>query len=110
MNMALDELEQAFQEWRSTKKTSRERVPRELLERARGLAGQFSENEILRRCGLPKRRVFPKQKSKRPEFVEIPSEVVATPITVEIRSRDQLISVTLPASTDLGTLFSALTS
>ena len=110
--MALDELEQAFQEWRSTKKTSRERVPRELLERARGLAGHFSENEILRRCGLPKRRVFPKPQLEPAEFVEIPTEMTAmpTPITIEIRSRDQLISVTLPASTDLGTLFSALTS
>lgn len=111
MDTALDELEKSFHAWRSAKKSARDRVPESLLCQARELGGSFSEIEISRRCRLARARLFPDGKTGAAGFVELPGFSVPTAITVDIRSkRGDRITVTLPACTDLGTLFTALRS
>lgn len=48
----LDELGELFSQWRSKKTSRSERTPKELIQQARVLRGQFSDAEISRRLGI----------------------------------------------------------
>jgi hypothetical protein len=110
MSAALDELAKAVAEWRATK-GKYEHMPRPLIEQARALAAEIPESEICARLSLRRSKLFPK--AAAPAFVELPPVPQATqplPMTVEIRHAGRVVLVQLPASVELGVLFSALRS
>lgn len=95
---ALDELVKSFSDWRANKKSRADRLPEELLRRARELRGQFSDREICKRTGLNPYRLPPSgRKKKDAEFVEIPPVQVAEPVVVEIHDGDKSIIIRLPS-------------
>ena len=111
----LEEIAKAFSEWRASKKTDRDRFPEELLERARGLSGEFSETMICQRVQVSRRRLFPKKKQETEtvaakQFIEVPVLDGSEEIRVEIRNKGKTISVCLPGSTDLKELLAVLKS
>jgi hypothetical protein len=97
---ALDELVKSFSEWRANKKTRAERLPPELLRRARELrGGQFSDREICKRTGLNPYKL-PSSKPKKkdvPEFIEIPQVMASEPVVVEIHDGEKSIIIRLPS-------------
>lgn len=119
--LELDQVTQLLNEWRAQRKTKFEHCPKSLIHRARALTVSFSVDEIMKATGLSERQVAPfgrKSAEKRlainQEFVELP-KVTAIPdashaIKVEIRDGMRLISVQLPATTDLRKLFTELLS
>lgn len=111
MTGALYELEQAFLNWRSQKKSKRDRIPAELLERARELSQSFSEREICKATRIPASRLFPRSTERASGFVELPGAMgfdLQQRIAVEIRKEDRTLTVQLPGATPLGYLFSSL--
>jgi hypothetical protein len=112
METALDDLIKAFEEWRVTRKTKSSRLPEELKERARLLGSHYREQEICARIRYPRYKIFPymgKPNINKDNFVEIPSlSPPLSTITVEIKSGNHVISVTLPSSINLKDLFLGL--
>jgi hypothetical protein len=95
---ALDELVKSFSDWRTNKKSRADRLPEELLKRARELRGQFSDREICKRTGLNPYRLPPSgRKKKGVEFVEIPPVLATEPVVVEIHDGDKSIILRLPS-------------
>lgn len=95
----LDELVKSFSEWRANKKTRAERLPPELLRRARELrGGQFSDREICKRTGLnPYKLPSSKPRKKDAEFVEIPRVMTSEPVVIEIHDGNKSIIIRLPS-------------
>ena len=63
----LDELVKLFSLWRANKKSRAERLPDELVKRARELrGGRFSDREICKRTGLNPYRLPPAKPKKPP--------------------------------------------
>jgi hypothetical protein len=95
---ALDELVKSFSDWRANKKSRAERLPEDLLKRARELRGQFSDREICKRTGLNPYRLPPSgRKKKDPEFVEIPPVQAPESAVVEIHDGDKSVILRLPS-------------
>lgn len=55
--LTLDEVHDHFQEWRSTRKSKRERIPDDLLAEARSLTDRYPQSDILRELGLNRQRL-----------------------------------------------------
>jgi hypothetical protein len=118
--LELDLVSQLLIEWRAQKKTKFEHCPIDLIHRARALTVSFTVEEIMKATGLSERQVAPfgrknaeKSLEIKKDFVEIPtispSAAVNPSITVEIRDGLRLISVQMPATTDLSKNWSART-
>jgi hypothetical protein len=104
----LVELTAALNGWRANKKKS-ERVPAELLSRARSLrGGDVSDREICKTTGLSWNQLLPKPKAKKPkaEFVEIPPVVTAEPVVVEIHDGEKSVIIRFGPSVDIEKLLS----
>ena len=83
----LTEIAASLRDWRANKKTKYERIPDELLRRARGLrGGSFSDNKICTVTGLSLKQLAPKNKTQKStmEFVELPPVHMQEPVVVEI--------------------------
>lgn len=94
----LDELVKLFSLWRANKKSRAERLPDELVKRARELrGGRFSDREICKRTGLNPYRLPPAKPKKKAEFVEIPQVVTSEPVVVEIHDGEKSIIIRLPS-------------
>ena len=107
---ALDQLAEEFAKWRETRSSKRARIPKAMLNRARGLSPGIPEIEICRRISFPRRRLFPK-KQERAQFIELPA-VAAEPamIEVEVRQGVRTLTLRLPAATPLTALLPLLQS
>jgi len=108
---ALDQLAEEFAKWREAKKSPREHAPKKLKARARALAAEFPEEEICRKVGMPRKRLFPKK--REPKFIELPPVALppaAAPaaIELEVRSGSRMIIVRLPGDTPLSALLPLL--
>ena len=95
----LDQVTAALKDWRANKKTKFERIPPELLARARALrGGSVSDNEICTATGLSWTQLIPKTKKKNAaaQFVEIPPMVMSEPVVVEIHDGDRSVIIRFP--------------
>jgi hypothetical protein len=95
----LNQVAAALKDWRANKKTKFERIPPELLQRARSLrGGDLCDNEICVATGLSWNQLIPKTKKKKvaTEFVEIPPMVVNEPVVVEIHDGTKSVIIRFP--------------
>jgi hypothetical protein len=115
----LDQVAQLVTAWRAERNSKYQHCPKNLLHRARALTASFPIAVITRATGLSEKQVAPygrkyteKALETKQEFVELPAVVPLSgpSILIEIRSKLKSISVQLPATTDLGKLFSELLS
>jgi hypothetical protein len=107
---ALENLGQGFTRWRAERGSRRERIPESLLEEARKLASSVSEQEISRRTGIARSRLFPVQQ-KVAKFVELPAQATLPQvgaIQIEFKNRDTTIAISAPLTVNLESLLSAL--
>lgn len=112
----IEEVEAAFSAWRVTKKSKGQRIPEELLVRARELTKEIPEKIVCKRLQLHKRKLSEKPTKEKPidPFVEVrgidlrgPS--TAAVIVIEIReAKGKQITITAPMICDLKQLFSNL--
>ncbi len=54
--LTLEDVHDHFQEWRSTRKSKRERIPDDLLAEARSLMERYPQTTILHKLGLSRKR------------------------------------------------------
>jgi hypothetical protein len=63
----LEDLREAYEEWRSKKKHTREGIPEELIERARRVAREHGRWRVARRMGIDSRRLARRPGEERGE-------------------------------------------
>jgi hypothetical protein len=110
--LELEAVTAALSEWRANKKSKHERVPVELLKRARDLrGGDVSDREICKVTGLSWTQLIPKPKAKRSaaEFVEIPPLAGPTEmLTIEVHDGSRSIIVHIPGVAHLPQVIATL--
>lgn len=119
----LEEVEVAFLNWRSTKKSLNEKIPKNLLEQARLLLAEHKAMVICERLKLQHRKLVGKRVKKETpvddkssQFIELPQIKIQKsqkkfdqPIIIEVRHpRHKDFKITIPLPVNLEELFSGL--
>ena len=103
----LIEVTEALNDWRANKRAKFERIPPELLRRARRLrGGAISDREICKTTRLSWMQLIPKTKKRVTEFVEIPAIMASDPVVVEIHDGARSVIIRFGPSVDVEKLVS----